>query len=337
MIVQVREGWVEMLDHHKLFYSVRGEGQPIIFCNGIGVSTLSFWKEVVRDLARRYQVIQWDYLGHGRSDPPSDSSAMSIRLCARQLICLMDHLNIHKAVIAGYSMGVQVILEFWRLCADRVLGLIPMLGAFERPFTNLMRSSHSGEIFEYLYEFAMKNPKVIKKLWPYILACVWTIPFVRWSSRLYGHWGGYLVNPTLCTDDEMDLYLSHLRSMCPKTFLSLARSMQDHSARDLLSQIDVPTLIIAGESDILTPFETSLEMYKLIQNAEMEVILGGSHAAPAERPECFWKSIDRFMQKYFSDQSKITKDQVTGREPSDHLDQPCIVVGGNPISIIKNI
>lgn len=294
MSVEVNEGWITTPDQARLFYRTRGEGQPIIFCNGIGVSANSFWSEIVLPLSHDYQVINWDYRGHGYSDPPHHASSVSIRSCAEDLRYLMHSLGIEKAVVVGHSMGVQVCFEFYRWFPQYVKALIPVLGTYAHPFNDFLRLSQSPVVFRKIYRWVTQNPRLTKMVWPRLLDDMWARPFTNLSSRLFRKWG-MAIHPDYCPPEELMYYLAHLKVMCPITFFHLANSMQEHSAEDILETIDVPTLIFAGEKDIFTPVEASYKMKSLIPNAQLEVVKEGSHAAIAEQPEAFWKSMDRFV------------------------------------------
>ena len=64
---EMRSGFVETEDGLKLFWQATGSGPPLVCCNGLGVSTF-FWRYIVEQFRDRYEVIVWDYRGHGRSD-----------------------------------------------------------------------------------------------------------------------------------------------------------------------------------------------------------------------------------------------------------------------------
>lgn len=295
MGVQVCEGRFDIGDQQTLFYTSKGSGLPVVFCNGIGVSSQSFWPHVSVPLSERMQTIHWDYLGHGFSDQPSDPSTLTIASFAEHLVQLLDALEIPQAVIAGHSMGAQVGFEFYKRYPERVLALIPTLGTYEHPFDNFLRFSKSADIFEHVSQQVLRFPEVISKVWPHLFYSRLAQRFARVTK---------FIHPTLCSRDELDVYLSHLKRFSPESFFYLARNMQNHSASDVLDTIDVPTLVIAGERDLFTPIEASFEMHRQIPNAELLVVKEGSHAALAEQSELFWLRIERFLSTHFMEQLK---------------------------------
>lgn len=293
MVVHVEEDWFAIESDQKLYTISRGDGLPVVFCNGIGVSSESFWPPVCRPLAERVRTIGWDYLGHGHSSSALDPTTLTIRGCAEQLARVLDYWEIEAAVMAGHSMGAQVCFEFYRLFPERTLGLIPTLGTYEHPFNNFMRFSRSSELFEHISLTLLRHPTLVETIWPHLFNSMIAQPL----SRFVG-----LVHPTLCSRRELDIYLSHLRTLSPFSFVHLARDMQLHSAADVLPFIEVPTLILAGEHDVFTPIEASHDMQAMIPNAEMLVVREGTHAALAEQPELFWLRIERFLSLHFPEQ-----------------------------------
>lgn len=297
MPLTIEEDWIHTPENTLLYYYQSGQGLPVVFCNGIGVSTASFWSGIIRPLAHHYHTIHWDYRGHGYSDPPPQPESMSIRSCAQDLKFLIDKLQLEQVVLVGHSMGVQVCLEFFRWFPERVKALVPILGTYEHPFNNFMRTPQSAEVFRYIFRWVQQNPDSIQTIWPLAFEELWAKPFTLWSSRLFGAWG-MLIHPDHCPPEELSVYLAHMKRICPLTFFYLANSMQEHSAADILQNIHVPTLIFAADRDIFTPLEASREMQSRIPGALLEVVPEGSHAALAERPEIFWKRMDDFLQTH---------------------------------------
>lgn len=316
MPLYVREHWATTPENTLLYAYTSGTGLPLVFCNGIGVSTTSFWSGIIRPLAHHYQTIHWDYRGHGYSDPPPHPETMSIRSCAEDLRWLLDDMGLDQVVLVGHSMGVQVCFEFFRWNPQRVKAIVPILGTYQHPFDNFMRRRESADIFRSIFRWVQQHPDSIRTIWPLLFEELWARPFTLWSSRLFGEWG-MLIHPKDCPPEELSSYLAHMRRICPLTFFHLANSMQEHSAADILGNIHVPTLIFAADRDIFTPLEASENMQQQIPDSTMTVIPQGSHAALAERPEIFWKGIHDFLQaRVVSPSWQSTHTQMVEQHPS---------------------
>jgi pimeloyl-ACP methyl ester carboxylesterase len=110
-----------------------GEGPTIACCNGVGVSTF-FWKYITEQFSDRFQIVLWDYRGHGASDrlPTPDCTDLSIAACANDLSLVLKAAGAGPSVIIGHSMGCQVALEFYSKYPEEVRGLILMQGSAGR-------------------------------------------------------------------------------------------------------------------------------------------------------------------------------------------------------------
>ena len=289
-LTQATESWIHITQDTRLYSVSRGDGLPLVFCNGLGVAADSFWPAICLPLASYVRTINWDYRGHGRSDLPAEISAMSLATCVEDLIAVMDHYELQQAVVVGHSMGVQVGLECIRRYPERVRGFIPMLGTFQHPFNTFMRFRRSPDVFQRIANWVFDHPEVTSEFWPKLFQTWLADPF----ARVVG-----IVNRRYFPTSEIEMYLAHLRKISPLLFFTLARSMQEHSADDLLENIHVPTLIFAGEKDLFTPPEVSQEMSRRIPNAALQWVQDGSHAAMVEHPDLFWLRILHFLQKHF--------------------------------------
>src|SRR5215467_4271832 len=90
----------------NLSYTVQGTGEPVVLIHGLYASVRRNWElpGTLQMLAANYQVIALDLPGHGQSDKPDRIDAYGIAM-VDDVIALLDHLNIKKAHIVGYSMG----------------------------------------------------------------------------------------------------------------------------------------------------------------------------------------------------------------------------------------
>jgi pimeloyl-ACP methyl ester carboxylesterase len=109
---------------HRLAYSEYGEGLPVVLLPG-----LLFSRQMQEPLAmsiaeRGYRVVTMDPLGHGDSDRPQDMSKYSMTAFGREVVALLDHLEIQQAVVGGTSLGANVTLEAAVLAPDRMRGLV---------------------------------------------------------------------------------------------------------------------------------------------------------------------------------------------------------------------
>ena len=109
----------------KMRYVVEGKGPPVVLIHGLTLDIESQWVEtgITKALAQDYRVIAIDCRGHGKSDKPHEPAAYGIEM-VEDVCRLLDHLNIKKAHIVGYSMGGSIALKLLATHSERCLTVI---------------------------------------------------------------------------------------------------------------------------------------------------------------------------------------------------------------------
>src|SRR5687767_12877214 len=106
----------------KLAYEVAGRGPSIVLLHA-GVADMSMWDEPFRELSKRSRVVRYDMRGFGAS------KTEAVEFSNRQdLLSLMDHLKIDKAILVGNSRGGIIALDFTLEHPSRVSGLVCVAG-----------------------------------------------------------------------------------------------------------------------------------------------------------------------------------------------------------------
>ncbi|MGM0828803.1 MAG: alpha/beta fold hydrolase [Bacillota bacterium] len=103
----------------NIHYSVKGKGTPVVFIHPPTLTSVNFEYQI-EELSRSFQVITFDIRGHGRSQYSNEP--ISYQLIVRDIIQILDHLHIEKALICGYSTGGSIVLEFLLTSSNRALG-----------------------------------------------------------------------------------------------------------------------------------------------------------------------------------------------------------------------
>jgi len=109
-------------DGLSLYYEVHGTGLPVVMLHGGAVTFagnygLCGWIE--RLTARGLQVVGTDARGHGQSAAPRDPSGSGIAVLSGDVIALLDHLEIDRAAVVGYSIGTTIALHLLHTHPDR--------------------------------------------------------------------------------------------------------------------------------------------------------------------------------------------------------------------------
>lgn len=268
-------------------YSTRGKGTPVVLCNGVA-NTSTFWHFFEDHFSKMAQVICWDYRGHGRSDVPKDTSTFTIESYAHDLDAVLDAAGIDKAVLAGFSMGAQVILEFYRSFPEKVSALIPING----PCSNPLEAFGGSEAFKKLYEtvlgYFVEHPNGLEAMGIPLL-----MSRIRWPVAKLVE-----VDRHRASREEMDLYFEHIAKMGFANELRAVLGMARHSAEDVLPTVEVPTLVIAGEKDGMCPKRLVERIFTGVPGSELFVVPHGTHATLIEQPDLINYRVETFLRKH---------------------------------------
>lgn len=288
MIMRTR--YIPSQDGASLAFWDEGEGDAVVMTNGYANSTL-YWGPLRDELRKNYRVIRWDLRGHGESGPARDLATMTIPGCADDLRRVMDAAGVERAVLAGFSLGCQIVLEAWRHFPERIAGIIPILGPYERPFDTLIHPRLGPLVFAF-YKGA--GPEV----WGPALK-VGALALRQRPMHAIAKATG-MVGVDLSAK-KMEPFYRHLARIDIPTWFALGLDAQRHSARDLLPQISVPTLVIAGGSDRFSPGELGREMATMIPGAELVWIEEATHTGLFDTAEPIIEAVERFLPRVFKE------------------------------------
>lgn len=276
MTIARAERWVEADDGTRLYYSVSGADDApvdILLCDGIGCDGF-IWVYLRPYLEELGRVIHLHMRGHGRSEEPRDPTRVTIPDLARDWEVVRAVEGADRPVVAlGHSMGVQVTLELCHRRPDwRWLGLSLLCGTFEHAPSNFHDTQMLERVLPLLQRGADLGGAALERIWRRLV----NFPFAVSVAQLTE------VSAALTRKRDIERYLKHLGRMKPRTFLATLSAAGDHSARSYLAELTCPVLIIAGEKDNFTPARLSVEMAALLPLAELDVVVGGTHATPIE-------------------------------------------------------
>lgn len=281
-----QQGFATADDGTRLFYGIRGEGPPLVLCDGLGCDGFA-WKYLQPHLAQSHRVVHWHYRGHGRSGAPRDRARIDVPALARDLGAVIDHLGLEQAALLGHSLGTQVQLEYYRMAPRRVRALVLICGSYGKITHTFHGSDMLRQVLPTLIEAVQEHRGLARALWGRVPASL--AYRIATLSRE--------IDALAIREEDFQHYWEHVGLMDPDLFLAMLRLAGEHSAEDLLGRVDVPTLVVAAERDTFTPPEVSQHMAEAIPGAELMMIRGGSHAAPVEQPVTMQLRIDEFLQR----------------------------------------
>jgi pimeloyl-ACP methyl ester carboxylesterase len=201
------------------------------------------------------------------------------------LFAVLDAAGEERAVLAGHSMGVQVVLEAHRRAPRRVAGLVLALGAAGRLLDSFHDSRVLTSIFPALKRAVLAFPELARFLFQTAVPTRFAFEVGRWLE----------VNRQLLPAADLRRYLADLSEVDPEAFVRLLASAAAHDAAPHLPNVDAPTLVIAGERDTFTPMWLSQRMHRAIPGSELLVLPAGTHTGLLEHPELVSLRIEKFL------------------------------------------
>ncbi len=280
----VFHAYTQSFDGLRLFYSTEGAGEPMIFCYGLVCSSLH-WTYQIDYFAQKGRAIWFDYRGHQSSEVPRDFGTLTLENMARDLHAIIETLGLKKANLLGHSMGVNVVLEYYRQHPDRVKSLVLANGTPKRPLETIFKGNFTQAGFALFRKLYDRAPNVVRKIWKTQKGSAF--------ARMMITFGGF--NPHLTAASDIGLYVDQVADMDPGILLHLIENYDAVDMTPWLHTIDVPTLIIAGREDKITPLSQQELMHQLIPGSQFEVINHGSHCPQMDLPELINAKIEKFL------------------------------------------
>ncbi len=255
------------INNIEIAYDDTGSGPAVVLIHGYPFNR-SLWNEQVTALADRYRVVTLDLRGHGESETSTGASTM--KLMAQDVAALMDELQIERAVVGGLSMGGYVALAFYQFFPERVEKLL-LADARAQADTEEGKATRAEQVQQIL---ADGMTGIVNAMLPKLLS-----------------------PETVSKRPEI---VKRVRDMMmrtsPEGAAAALRGMAEREDQtERLSQINVPTLIVVGKEDPITPVADSQKMHERIADSQLVVIDNASHVSNLEQPDQFNRALKDFL------------------------------------------
>lgn len=261
---------IDLVDGIALHYHDEGQGEPVLLIHGFPLSSELFQPQRAA-LSSRFRVITPDLRGMGQSDAPADGYSMETY--ADDLVALLDHLGIGQVIVGGMSMGGYVLFALLRRHADRVKGVMLL-------DTKAAADTEEGKAGRRaMAEQAQRegSPAIADAMLPKMLT-----------------------EQTRTEQPELVQFVHAMMAATPVDGIvgALDAMAARRDSTDLLAQINVPTLIVVGREDAVTPVAVAQDMQRAIADAELAVIDGAAHAAGVERPAAVNAALEQWLAQF---------------------------------------
>ena len=264
------------------------DGPTVVLCNGLGTSAWA-WPALL-DPGCGVRVVSWNHRGTGGSERPSDPQRVGIEELVEDALSVMDHFGVDRAVLMGWSIGVNTMFELAVAHPERVTGLFAVAGVPGDTFATMLGPLHL--------------PRAVARAVTVNLARVlrhggWALtPF---TSRLpVGRRAITALERSGFMFPVADRELAatavrELLSTPVSWYFHLVLTTSEH-ARVSLSRIDVPTCFVAGTYDVLAGArDMSTAAARLADATYVELL--GSHFIQMERPDEVHALLVEFLER----------------------------------------
>jgi len=252
----------------RLAYSDRGRDHTttLLLVHGFPLDQ-RLWSAQLRSFSSIIRVVAPDLRGHGKSQV---SGPYSMEQHADDLVALLDHLKIERAVVTGLSMGGYIAFAFWRRHPARVRALI-LTDTRAEPDSVVARANRDAAIVKVQQAGVAAYAE---EMLPRLLAPVSLV-----DIKIVG------AAHAMMASQPVAGIIGDLESL---------RDRPD--SRSTLPTISVPTLVVAGDQDVLTPPADARAMAGAIAGATLAVIPAAGHLSPLENPRAFNAAVRAFLR-----------------------------------------
>lgn len=248
-----------------LHHEIEGTGSAVVLLHPVGLDS-SFWGDLPSQLARRHKVVRVDLAGHGRSPDAPRPGRMHSNV--EDVSRLIERLDIGPVAIVGLSFG-GMIAQNIALERPDLVGKLVLAGCPPRiPETGRGGILARGKVAE---EGGME--------------AVVDTTLERWFSPPF--------RETAAAEDVA----ARLRSNKPSNWAAAWEAVSEHDALDRLPEIEIRTLVIAGESDEATPLDAKKTMANALPDARLKVLPGAPHMMQIECESDFVDAVLEFLSE----------------------------------------
>jgi 3-oxoadipate enol-lactonase len=238
--------------HHRL--DGPEDAPVVVLANSIG-TTLELWDPQLPALTRRFRVLRYDQLGHGRSDVPP--GPYTVELLGRELLGLLDELGIERAALCGLSLGGAVGMWLGANAPERVDRLV--LAA---------TSAYFGPPERWVERAALVRAEGTEPIADATME--------RWFTPAFAG-----VAP----------YRAQLVATPREGYAACCDALAAWDFRDGLRLVRAPTLVLVGAEDPATPPNQAQLIADGIPGARLDVLPGAAHLLNVEQPERFDEAV----------------------------------------------
>ena len=279
--------YVQSADGTRICYSVYGEGDETLVLSPGLATPPNAYDCIVERFSRRLRIITFDMRGTYRSATPRNGAdGLRVEDSVDDLTAVVEQEGVQRFLLGGWSMGVQISLEYCHRFPDRCDGLLLING----PFGNYFRHTRFP-FFDLYAPFFLRKLRSVGGM------------FGAANRLLLPRKGTVrLFSAARLISEASPFFLEILRPWSEldfRRYFSMMLKLEEHTAESYLTEIAIPTVITAGGRDIMTPVSTAELMARRIPDAELMVCTRGTHYTPIEFPDFINDAIELLLSRTY--------------------------------------
>jgi len=253
------------VDGKRIHYRDAGGSGPALLLFHAFPFDGRMWEGQMASLRGRFRVIAPDLSGSGRSSVPDDPASYGVDAWAEEGRAVLDACGVEKAIVGGCSMGGYVTFAFLRRYPERVEGLLLVD----------TRADADGEEARRGRVASQADVRAHGKG-----------PFVeRMRARL--------LSPSSAADPALVERVTALMDQPEAGIVGTLEALKNRpDAIPQLADVRVPTIVVVGADDVVTPPALSEAMHRAIAGSRLVVLPRAGHLANLEAPEAFDRALE---------------------------------------------
>jgi pimeloyl-ACP methyl ester carboxylesterase len=272
------------VENGRLYYSVNGSGPPLVLLHSAW-ATSQWWRWQIPALSRNYRTYALDVRGHGQSTPLE--KVYSVEGFSKDLTIFIRKLGLDSAVLVGWSLGGIIAMQY---CLDHPSSI--------KALVLIATQGH-------------RNPRLKPRFILYFLQAQLSLlmdfthprKYDRSTQQFPGQ-GNLILERQVrnmlspkASKEALDWIIADITNNPRTTYWEVIRSVWNWEAGEKLSRIKVPTLILVGDGDSLTPPQISQRLHRAIPHSKLVIVKDASHYVVLERPEFVNTEILNFLKQ----------------------------------------
>ena len=264
------------------------DGPTVVLCNGLGTNPWTWPALLSPDCGVR--VVSWNHRGTGGSDRPSDPERVGIAQFVEDGLSVMDHFGVDRAVLMGWSIGVNTMFELALAHPERVTGLFAVAGVPGDTFSTMLGPLRLPRFAARAVTVSLA--RAIKLGGKALTPITSRLPVGTRGIAVLTRTGFMFPVP----DPELAaLAVAEFLTTPVEWYLHLALRTSEHG-RVPLSRIGVPVELVAGTFDILSGARHMASAAERLADATY-VELRGTHFLQMEQPERVHQLLLDFLER----------------------------------------